>query len=177
MVIRSMSDVRDSIQDEIQAVPGIHFNEVVRRLQLAPGQVQYHIRRLIATDEIVKDSLGGRTHYFPQGVPPEDRQAIAVLRRESANAILTLALENGEVRPKHVADRFDLARSTVEYHLERLEATGLIQKGYSPDGTMHVSVPCSDRGEELLSVTDPDMVDRLTDRFDRLVDGLLSNRS
>lgn len=171
-----MNEVRSRIYSEIQESPGIHFNELVRRLAIAPGQAQYHIRRLRSTRKVVEHRLGGRTHYFSGDVREEDRQAIAVLRRETANAILSLILEEEHLAPKQASSQLELARSTVSYHLDRLEDAGLVKKGHGPDGKMRLSAPDSRRANELLDTTDPDMVDRLTDRFERLVDGLLERR-
>ena len=39
-----MSDVRRRIERRIADDPGIHVNELVRELDLAAGQVQYHLR-------------------------------------------------------------------------------------------------------------------------------------
>lgn len=38
-----MSETRDRIAEHVHARPGVYFNELVRALGLAPGQVQYHI--------------------------------------------------------------------------------------------------------------------------------------
>lgn len=171
-----MNEVREKICNEIQASPGIHFNELVRRLAIAPGQAQYHLRRLTSSQSVVEHRLGGRTHYFADDMSEEDCLAIAVIRRETANAILSIVLDNGEIAPKHLSSQLEVAPSTVSYHLDRLEAAGLVEKGYGPNGKMRLSVPNPLRAEELLQATDPDMVDRLTDRFERLVDGLLDWR-
>ena len=171
-----MSEVRESIFEEIQRTPGTHFNELVRRLGLGPGQVQYHLRLLDSSDRILQESLWGRTHYFPIEVPLEDRRAIAVLRRETANAIISLLVEADNPRPIEVTERLGIARSTLEYHLDRLETVGLIEKHYDREGTMRLSISNPERARTLLRTTDPDMVDRLTDRFDRLVDSLLDSR-
>lgn len=172
-----MSEVRETIFEEIQRTPGTHFNELVRRLGLARGQVQYHVRLLTTSERVIQESLWGRTHYFPNEVPPEDRRAIAVLRRETANAIVSLLLKNDNPKPKEIASRLGLARSTVEYHLDRLSTVDIIEKKYALDGTIRISIMDAERARRLLRATDPDMVDRLTDRFGRLVDNLLDGRN
>ena len=82
-------------------------------------------------------------------------------------------MEENEVAPKRVASQLGLASSTVSYHLDRLEDSGLVTNAYGSDGKMKLSVSDPGRVEELLLATDPDMLERLTDHFERLVDGLL----
>lgn len=58
-----MSETRSTIEDYIRSNPGVYFNQIVRSLDPAPGQVQYHLRRLEEGKDIVEQSLYGHTHY------------------------------------------------------------------------------------------------------------------
>lgn len=60
-----MTETRTEIEDAVYDHPGIHFSELVRQLDLAPGQVQYHLKRLRAEDSVVDERLYDRTHYYP----------------------------------------------------------------------------------------------------------------
>ena len=62
-----MSNQRVRIATRISDTPGIHFSELVRELDLASGQVQYHIRRLCKEGRIVQQHVYGQIHYcmFP----------------------------------------------------------------------------------------------------------------
>jgi predicted transcriptional regulator len=73
-----MTDTRTRIADCIATRPGIHFSELVRRLDLAPGQVQYHCRRLRKSDRVVEEHLYGRTHYYDPEFDAWERAAIAL---------------------------------------------------------------------------------------------------
>lgn len=44
-----MSETRERIASHVEENPGVHFNALTRRLDLA-GQVQYHLDRLVAAD-------------------------------------------------------------------------------------------------------------------------------
>ena len=56
------TDTRERIAAHVEHNPGVHFSELVRDLDLAPGQVQYHLRRLDAsgTDQIGRASCRER---------------------------------------------------------------------------------------------------------------------
>ncbi|MHB9287148.1 winged helix-turn-helix transcriptional regulator [Halobacteriales archaeon Cl-PHB] len=164
-----MSEVRDRIAGHVASHPGVHFRGLVRDLDLAPGQVQYHLQRL---DGVVREEYEGRTHFFTPDVDPRKRRRIAVLRRETARDVLVYLLVEGPSRPAAVADGLEIARSTLEWHLDGLVAEDLVEK--RRDGhRVTLAVADEAAGVDLLETVDPSTGDRLVDRFTRLVDGLL----
>lgn len=165
-----MSDVRERIRHRIHEDPGIYFNELARELDLAAGQTQYHVRELIDSDTVAAADLFGRTHYYPPSYDAWERQALALLRRETSAEIVATLLEEGPSRPTDVADRVGIARSTLAWHVDRLVDANLIDK--RRDGRQLVVVN-EHRTAELLAAASPSLPGRLVDRFTRLVDALL----
>ncbi len=167
------TDTRDRIAARIRTDPGIHFNALVRRLDLAPGQVQYHLRKLLDR-EFVSASLYGRTHYYPAGIDDWERRALALLRRETAGDVVA-ALARGEyATPAEVAEELDVARSTLEYHLDRLVDAGLVEKRRDARGRVGLTLARPHDTAALLDDVDPSLPARMADRFERLVDRLLA---
>lgn len=167
------TEPRDAILDCVDQNPGIHFNELVRSISPATGQVQYHMRRLIDENEVDSVSLYGRTHYYPSEYPEDDRGAVALLRRETARGIVVYVIENGESHPDEVADSLGIARSTLEWHLERLEEQGLVEKTRGSGNRVCVEAVDEERTVEMLSDISPSLSDRLVDRFMTMVDRML----
>lgn len=166
-----MSDTRSRIAETVRTNPGLHFSEIVDHLDLAPGQVQYHVRRLADSGDVVADSLGGRTHYFPPSYAAWERRALALLRRETAGDVVALLLEAERARPETVAEELGIARSTLEWQLDRLVAADLVAK--RRDGRRVFLEPKRpDETLRLLREADPDLGQRLVDRFIRLADRL-----
>ncbi|PSP53148.1 ArsR family transcriptional regulator [Halobacteriales archaeon QH_7_68_42] len=166
-----MSETRERIADRVAADPGIHFSELVRELNLAPGQVQYHLRRL--DDRVVAADLYGRTHYYPSTVDERDRRVLAALRRETARDALAVLLRRGPTPPATVADELGVARSTLEWHLDRLVAEDLVRKSRDRRGRVTLVLADPDWIGSHLDAVEPSLPERLVDRFDRLLDGLL----
>jgi len=169
-----LSETRRRIASHIRTHPGVHFNGLVRALDLAPGQVQHHLKALLAGDDVVEEPLLGRTHYYPGGYGAWERQALALLRRETARDIVAMLLDVGAAPPATMVDRLGIARSTLEWHLDRLETVGLVEKTY--DDRRHVTLELA-RPEEtagLLRDADPTLLETLADRYTRLVDRLLA---
>lgn len=167
-----VAKTRQHIRSTVESTPGIHFSELVRQSGFAPGQVQYHIRQLRKAEQIVEEACYGQTHYYPTGFDKHERRVIALLRRETTSAIVHMLLEDdAALHPTEIASSLSLARSTVEYHLDRLEAETVIEKREGLNGmTIHVVDP--DNMARLQEVTHPTLSKRLVDRFERLVDDL-----
>jgi len=168
-----MSETRRQIRRHVNSNAGIHFNELVRESDYAPGQIQYHIRRLLAEDELVRTEFYGQTHYYPPQYEEWERAALALFRRETAREIVVYLIENEPTSPASVVDALDIARSTLEYHLDRLVEHEIVEKRYDARNRVTLRLANPERTGPLLSEVTPTVPDRLIDRFTRLVDGLL----
>lgn len=169
-----MTHQRDRLRQYIATHPGAHFNALTRALDLAPGQVQYHLTKLQNRGHVIEEPLYGRTHYFPPEFDSAQREAIAVLRRETARDVLFEVLERGPSGPATVADRLDIARSTLEWHLDHLTAQALVEKRRDERNRVTLVVPEPAETVRLLEEISPSLSGRMLDRFTRLVDSLLS---
>ena len=170
-----MTETRERIAAHVRDRPGVHFSGIVRGLDLAPGQVQYHLRRLQRTGRVTETGLFGRTHYYPPGFDPWERRALALLRRETAGDIVASLVVDGPCSPAAVADRLDLARSTLSWHVDRLESSGLVERRRDDRGRVTLSLADRDRTVALLEKVEPARTDRVVSRFARLVDSLLED--
>ncbi|NGM67824.1 ArsR family transcriptional regulator [Natronolimnobius sp. AArcel1] len=168
-----MTTTRRQIRTHVQANAGIHFNELVRESEFAPGQIQYHVRRLIDNDDLVRSEFYGRTHYYPPTYDEWERAALALFRRETTRELVVYLIEHESAGPSDVAARLDIARSTLEYHLERLVEHEIVEKSYDARNRVTLSLANPERTGELLATVEPTVPDRLVDRFTRLVDDLL----
>jgi predicted transcriptional regulator len=170
-----MTNTRSRIRDCIGHEPGIHFNDITRELDIASGQTQYHLRKLVRSGKVDKEAVAGRTHYYPPTYSPWERQAIALLRRETTREIVLFLLRNDSVAPATIAEQLDLARSTVEWHLSRLVEHDIARKEQPETTSSRVVVSLVDDQTmyRLLREIEPRLLDRVVDRFSRLADELL----
>jgi predicted transcriptional regulator len=168
-----VTDHRERIREHVAVHPGRHFSELVRALDLSSGQAQHHLRRLEGQGAVVGERLYGRTHYFPPEYDPEERRVIAVLRRETARDVVFHLLEAGPTPAEETATAVGIARSTLEWHLDRLLEQGVVEKRRDERGRVTLAV--TDRQAVLASLEEitPSLPERLVDRFTRLVDGVL----
>lgn len=169
-----MTHQRDRIAGHIDAHAGLHFNELVRQLDLAPGQVQYHVRKLEREEKIVGESLFGQTHYYPPEFDAWERRTLALFRRETARDVLIYLLENGPSRPSTVADALEIARSTLEWHLDNLVESEIVEKQRNDQNHVTLALCQPEETATLLGEITPSLPDSMVDRFVRLFDSLLA---
>jgi len=167
-----MTDTRERIRTTVEANPGIHFSALVRELDLATGQVQYHLRRLRKSAAVDRHEHNGRTHYFAAEYDEWERTAIALLRRETTPAVVLAIHAADPARPQALAKQLD-PRSTLEHHLNALEESCLIERHRDEDGRVSVELTRPAELLDLVETVDVDPGERLVDRFQRLVDSLL----
>jgi len=172
----SRTNTRSEIAGYIRSHPGIHFNELVRSLDLAPGQVQYHVRLLVSSDEFVVEKLYGRSHYYTPEFDAWERSALALFRRETDREILAHLLEDHPRRAAALAEELDIARSTLEWHLDHLLEQDIVEKRRDSRNRVEVVLTHPEDTERLLATVTPSLPDRFVDRFTLLVDELLSDR-
>jgi predicted transcriptional regulator len=168
-----VTESRRRLREAVAADPGIHFSGLVRRTGLATGQVQHHLRRLRSEGRVVRQEVSGRTHYFAPGYDEWEREAIALLRRETPREVVARVLERESAPPADVADDVGIARSTLEYHLDALEAADLVRKRHNGDGTVTLEAGRPQATLELLDEVGLSVPASMVDRFTRLVDDLL----
>lgn len=165
-----MADTRDRIRSHIHDTPGVHFNRLERDLNLATGQIQYHLRELIRGGDVVSSEVAGQTHYFDPRFDLWEQRTIAFLRRESARGIIVRLHSNGSIKPTTLADELDLARSTISWHVSLLVEHDIVEK--SDDCPVYLTLTHPDRTSALLDEVSPSLPNRIVDRFIRTVDHL-----
>lgn len=165
-----MSEVRRRVRRHVGANPGVHFNELASDIDIATGQAQYHLRRLLGVDEIDAEDVRGRTHYFPKGYDGVERRAIALLRRETIREIVAHALAEEEPYAAELTDALGVARSTVTWHVSTLVDAGLAEKSYDEDGRMRVRLARPQETSRLLAEVTPGLPETLVDRFSGTAD-------
>ena len=167
-----MQHQRQRIERYVTDHPGTHFSELSRELDLAAGQVQYHVRKLLKRDTLVQKQLYGRTHYYPPTYDEWEQSALALLRRETAREILVTLLERGPSHPDAVAEAVGVARATLEHHVDHLTEQEIVEKEYGRNNSVTLSVVDPEATADLLVAIEPSLPDRFVDRFVVLLDDI-----
>jgi DNA-binding transcriptional ArsR family regulator len=118
---------RNNIIDLILKDPGIHFNELLRRTELAAGNLVWHLDILETYKIIGKKRIGNFIAYFPY----YQKNPISNVDLQLSKSRLTLEiLEMIEKEPgvwnNLITGRLKVDHKTIKYHLQKLIELGLI---------------------------------------------------
>jgi DNA-binding transcriptional ArsR family regulator len=119
--------LRAQIVSLVESEPGLHFQELARRLETGRGTLEHHLRKLVDANLVVPQSSRGFTCYFPKGKVDRHLMAAApVLKSTGARQVLQ-AINSGPNRAaQDIAETTGFTPSTVNYHLKRLVGAGLV---------------------------------------------------
>ncbi|MDY7081370.1 MAG: helix-turn-helix domain-containing protein [Halobacteria archaeon] len=178
MTETSKPETARKIESYIRDNPGVHFSGIVEGLGTAPGQTQYHVFDLLDVGDVVSLKLYGRAHYYlPEYDDSEwEKGALALLRRETPRDVVVY-LVNADadadgVKPADVADSLGIARSTLEYHLDRLVEQDIVKKTRE-ENRVRLELEKPEKTVEMLVEVEPPISETMVDRFMRLVDNVM----
>lgn len=133
-------DSRRDIYELVEDQPGVHLSKIADLLEMNVSLAEYHLRFLEKNDLIKSVKKKGYKRYFPtkEMVEPEDKEILFELRKEVPLTIVFLLIENGRMTHKEILKEMDIAKSTLSYHLKKLEDMDILnskkygkKKGYS----------------------------------------------
>ncbi len=123
-----MTDItRDRILALVRRYPGLHQRELSRQLGVSLALIQYHAKALLEDKAITQEDIEGTTRFFPAGLVT-DRQTIMALRDKRRLHIVLQLLDNPEMRHADLVAATGMGKSTLSFHLRRLEGARVVKK-------------------------------------------------
>lgn len=120
--------LRSQLLQAIEEEPGIHFHELHRRLELPPGTIEFHLRRLVDLGIIAAQPGPRYTCYFPKGqVARGVMLAAHLLKAPHARSVLAYAIAHPGSHSQKIAEAVGITPQGLTYHAQRLEGGGLLK--------------------------------------------------
>jgi len=114
--------------------PGLHLNKIAQLLSINRPLTIYHLRYLEKHGLIIQVKEKGFTRCYVSGkVGIEDKKKLSILRQEIPLKIVLFLLENPYSKHKEILEKFDIAKSTLSYHLKKLIKHGIINTSEEGD--------------------------------------------
>lgn len=126
--------VRASVYDAVRRYPGIHVRGLERHVGESAPLVQYHLRALVKDGFVEGHEQGGYTRYYPTAkgktarVTKRDLPLVGLLREEVPLHVVLLLLDEGPMAHGGLVSKLDVAKSTLSYHLVKLEEAGVVER-------------------------------------------------
>jgi predicted transcriptional regulator len=122
-------ETRRELYELITKFPGLHFREILRRLDISSGNLNYQLSYMMKQDMIVTIADGNLKRYYIIGkVKGKEKRILACLRNETARGLVLYLLLNPDSQFNELAQKFDLAPSKLAYHLKKLVEKDIIEK-------------------------------------------------
>ncbi len=117
--------VRGEIYGFIKAHPGVHYNQIIRELDVKNGTLSYHLHMLEKTGMVKsrKENFRFRA-FYPTGMkfPQEERYRLTELKTKILHAIK----QNEGISQKEIARMLDEKHQTINYNIKVLQQAELI---------------------------------------------------
>ena len=118
---------RDKIITLILEQPGVHFNEILRELDISAGTLVWHLDILETFKVIQKQRIGQYLVYYPYTVRnPISKLDLKLRKSRTTLEILQLINDNPGMYQNQIAHRMDLNHKTIKYHIDKLIESELI---------------------------------------------------
>jgi len=118
---------RDKIITLILEQPGVHFNEILREIDISAGTLVWHLDILETFKVIQKQRIGQYLVYYPYTVKnPISKLDLKLRKSRTTLEILQLINDSPGMYQNQIAHRMDLNHKTVKYHIDKLIESELI---------------------------------------------------
>lgn len=119
--------VRRRVMDQVEAQPGIHYQELLRAMGGGKGSLEHHLRKL-EEGRLVRAVRGPRyTCYFPWSANAASRDEAPALKSDGARRVFAAVQAHPGITGQDLAARTGLSASSVSEHVSRLAAAGLVR--------------------------------------------------
>jgi len=114
--------VRARIYEYLKENPGQHYRAILNDLDLTMGVLTYHLNRLENAEYLKSRQDGMYRRFFVTGRKTDVRFFLS----EIQESIMAIIKENQGISQTGIAERINVSRKVVNYHVSILDQAGLI---------------------------------------------------
>lgn len=145
--------------------PGLHFREILRRLDISSGNLNYQLYYMERHGLLVTLQDGNLKRYYVVGkIKGKEKRILACLRNETARGLVLFLLLNPNSQFNEIVDNFDLSPSKLAYHLGKLVDKKIIQKERKGRATIYRALDEEAIANVLITYR-PSFIDGLVEKF------------
>lgn len=117
----------------VQAEPGIHTKEIMRRTGKSMGVTEHHLRKLVEGGLLVRKDAAGKVCYFVTGtMDRQEMAALPLLQTDTSRQVMALVQDRPGMTAIELARELGMSRSNLSYHVRRLVGAGVLRM--EPEG-------------------------------------------
>ncbi len=134
VTVDALKGSRQRLYDSIRASPGLHVNELRRRLHMSPSSIEYHLSVLVGAGLVVAEDDGRYKRYYANGAglglnprSPHSRNTLGALRRPHAVVLVRALLAHaGGATSSALSQSLAIHESAAARRLDHLEDAGVL---------------------------------------------------
>ncbi|MFX0177046.1 MAG: winged helix-turn-helix transcriptional regulator [Candidatus Hodarchaeota archaeon] len=120
---------RNKIIDLILENPGIHFNELLRKTELSPGNLVWHLDLLESYKIIGKRRFENYVIYYPYyKYNPISNIELTLKKSDLTLKVLEMIESEPGIWNSVITKKLKINRKTIEYHIKKLLELGIISR-------------------------------------------------
>jgi predicted transcriptional regulator len=129
-------ETRRRLHQQVEQFPGLHLSELARQCGLETNHAKYHLTALETHGLVSSKQDGGLQRFYPRREGPtgpqeaigaDDKAVLAVLRQPVPLHAVLVLLDRGEVRHADLDAAIPVSRTTLHYHMAKLERAGVVE--------------------------------------------------
>jgi len=143
---KNFNDARNVVDFEVRSLiynflfknPGLHFRELVRKLNIPGTTLNYHLKYLEKHDLLTTKKEGRYIRYFiSNDVDNKEKTILTIIRQETTRNILLYIVVMAAASQNEIAKELEMHPTTVEFHLKKLLKSDLIEPAYIKNGIVY----------------------------------------
>jgi len=144
------NSTRNRILSYVQKYPGLHLNELVRKLDLSKSTINYHLKHLCKLDLLVAKQEGRYIRYYVRNQVGEiDKKIINIIRQNTPYKIILYLILRPNPSQIELSKSLNKHPTTISFHINKLMQNGIVE--CEPTGNeIHYNVKNQQRISELL---------------------------
>lgn len=133
--------IRSIIYRFILKNPGLHFRELVRRLNIPRSTLSYHLNYLEKQELLIIKKDDRYTRYFiSKDIGDREKKILNIIRIETARNVLLYIWGMVSASQIEIAKELDKHPTTINFHLKRLMKQGIIEPAPIKDGIIYTAL-------------------------------------
>lgn len=129
---------RKRIYEHIINNPGVHFNKIVKILNISVFSVEWHLNVLIKFNLLRKAKIESFDAYYDSKLPPKNDKIYHIISRDKCNKIIQYLRENNEGYSKnYISKELKIHSNTISKYIEKLDEFGLLKKKRLSNKTLY----------------------------------------
>jgi len=120
---------RNDIYNLILNNPGLHLNQITKKMKISKSTINYHINYLKKQGFILFENDGKYLRYYvPKKVNKFEKKVLKLLRQQIPFQIVIYLIQNSNISQIEISKYLEKHPTTISYHLKKLKGLDIIER-------------------------------------------------